>query len=544
MTRVAEKPDHPALGHCSSSLLWSSPKREGAFDPTILNRLPLPMPGAPDTTLGEMAPHTAIVGTTGAGKTILFKHFMRGLLPAPFEEGGLRFRALIYDPKRELFPYLSLIGIPNSQIIVTHPFDARSASWDLAADFTEPAQIEELAELIVPKSQRSGDGEANQFFESSARIIVQDLIEGFTDFRPGRWELRDVVEALLNLRYLKAVLFKTSNGRDTWDAYLEPLERERDDRTAKSMQATLHTYARPLQAIASLWYKADKRFSLEQWHRGSGVLLLGADPRRERTLQRVNRLLLRRISQLLLGRDDERPLDLTWCFLDEIRAAGKFDGLRQLMTEGRSKGARVVMGFQDIAGLYSLYGEHEAEEMVGLCGNVMLLHLDNAKTRKWASEFMGEEEYIATSEGFSLSRSKQGRTMSESSQQSIQQRKNVLPFEFHEMPLGSPARGVPIWFSVPGRRNEAYLDPTDVQRALMQGVESDEPPFDERPAADQARVPWTEEDLEGLDLTLFKGPDESERKGARSGINLGSLAELSAGPDAGTGSPDTEEDGP
>ena len=72
-------------------------------------------------------------------------------LPGPAESGGLRFRALIYDPKRELYPFLCAIGIPEDQIIVTHPFDARAAAWDLARDFQEPAQIEELTELLVPK---------------------------------------------------------------------------------------------------------------------------------------------------------------------------------------------------------------------------------------------------------------------------------------------------------------------------------------------------------------------------------------------------------
>ena len=108
---------------------------------------------------------------------------------------GLRFRGVVYDPKRELYPYLCEIGIPESQIIVTHPFDARSSAWDLAADFSEPAQIEELAEMIVPE-QESSNGTANQFFENSARIIVQDVIEGLIANRGKNWDLRDVVQSL------------------------------------------------------------------------------------------------------------------------------------------------------------------------------------------------------------------------------------------------------------------------------------------------------------------------------------------------------------
>ncbi|MEZ6099368.1 MAG: type IV secretion system DNA-binding domain-containing protein [Pirellulaceae bacterium] len=144
--------------------------------------------------LCDMAPHFAIVGSSGAGKTILQKGLIQALLPMSEQYGGLRYRAVVYDPKRELFPYLVACGIPRSQIIVTHPFDDRAAAWDLAADFREPAQIEELAEMIVPRSDHHTQQQGNNaFFENTARIILQDLIEGLRATTEDDWELRDVL---------------------------------------------------------------------------------------------------------------------------------------------------------------------------------------------------------------------------------------------------------------------------------------------------------------------------------------------------------------
>lgn len=526
------KPNHAALDLYNSSLHWKDEYGDENEAREMLKGIRFPMPGA-ETDIVEMAPHTAIVGSTGSGKTILQKHFMRSLLAAPYEDGGLQFRAVIYDPKRELFPFLRMMEIPDTQIIVTHPFDKRSSSWDIAADFTEPAQIEELAELLVPKAENPIYGEGAQFFDNSARIIVQDVIEALHHTRPRSWEMRDVVEVLVNLDYLRAVLGKTSSGRDTWTAYLEPLDRDRGDKTGNSILATLHSYARPFQALASLWHRAEHKFSLDQWHVGSGVLLLGADPRRERTLQRINRLLIRRISQLVLGRGDERPIDLTWFFLDEIREAGKLHGLRQLMTEGRSKGARVMIGFQDIEGLYSLYGEHEAEEIVGLCANRLLLHIDNPKTRKWASDFMGEAEVpnVTTSDSETLS--SQGRSTSQSSQQSIGMRYNVLPVQFHDMPLGNPFDGVPAWFAVPGTRNKCRLQPKVAQQAVFFGATCDIEPFSSRDAADQERIEWGDEDIARFSLKLKpEAHDRDDKTSKPSGLRLGSLEDELQDPDA------------
>ncbi|MCS7466279.1 type IV secretion system DNA-binding domain-containing protein [Stieleria sp. ICT_E10.1] len=519
---LGSKPDHPALDLFNSSLHWKDQYGEEVVARDFLREVVFPMPGA-ETNIVDMAPHTAIVGSTGSGKTILLKHFMRSLLSAPYEEGGLQFRAVVYDPKRELFPFLRMMQIPESQIIVTHPFDSRSASWDIAADFTEPAQIEELAELIVPKAENPIHGEGAHFFDNSARIIVQDVIEVFHHIRPRLWELRDVVEVLVNLDYLRAVLAKTSSGRDTWTAYLEPLDRDRGDRTGNSILATLHSYARPFQSLASLWHRAERKFSLDQWHVGSGILLLGADPRRERTLQRINRLLLRRISQLVLGRGDERPIDLTWFFLDEIREAGKLHGLRQLMTEGRSKGARVVLGFQDIEGLYSLYGEHEAGEMVGLCANQLLLHIDNPKTRTWASDFMGEAEIPDVSKTESETQSRDGPTWSRSMQLSVGMRPNVLPVEFHKLPLGNPFRGVPAWFAVPGTRNKAILDSEAAKEAVFFEESCEAEAFSARPSADQQRCVWGAEDLQRFDLNTKPSVKDPEDTTGRPGLRLGSL---------------------
>ena len=438
------RPIHQAL----QSTTWAQMIRSGQeAGPGLFTRT-FPLPGASYLTIENMPPHTAIVGSTGSGKTIIQKHLMSSVLPAPIEKGGLAFRSVVYDPKRELFPFLCKLGIPQSQIIVTQPFDRRSACWDLAADFQEPAQIEELAEMIIPEAKHQSE---NSFFSDTCRIILAEVIGTLHEIRPRQWDLRDVCNICLSLDYLKSILTKTPVGQYSWETYLKPIESEYGDRTAQSILASLATHIKPFQSLAALWHNAEKSFSLERWHKGSGLLLIGADPRRERTLQRLNQLLIRRICQYLLGRDEENSEDLTWFFMDELREAGKLNGIRQLLTEGRSKGARVVVGFQDIEGLYSLYDEHEAEEMIGLCANRVALHLDNPKTRKWASEFFGEAEEYLPGRNKSDTHGRE-KTTNDGITFGLGLRANVLPIQFHNLPLGNLVDGVKGWYAIPGKR--------------------------------------------------------------------------------------------
>ena len=84
------------------------------------------------------------------------------------------------------------------------------------------------------------------------------------------------------------------------------------------------------------------------------------------SLDAINQAIFKRAAELLLAQD-ESPERETWIILDELREAGKLDGLTSLLSKGRSFGARVVVGFQDIEGLRAVYGEKEANEMPPDC---------------------------------------------------------------------------------------------------------------------------------------------------------------------------------
>ena len=294
------------------------------------------------------------------------------------------------------------------------------------------------------------DRQNNEFFKTTGRIILQDLIYGFREVAGTNWELRDVIEACLEPKHLQQVLGKTIHGKRTWETFFGS-KQKKDARLSDNILASLMAAVRPFQTLADLWHCSPCKFSLEHWHTGSGILLMGADLRRETTLQRINQLMFQRISQLVIAREKENPVDLTWFFLDEVREAGELRGLRQLLTEGRSKGARVVLGFQDIDGMIDVYGEQGAAELTGLCAHKLIFHLDNPNTREWASMLMGEEETYLKSTSECESSSSSGSTHSITTNQQIGLRRIVLPFELHDLPLASKEEGVWFFYQTPWR---------------------------------------------------------------------------------------------
>ena len=170
----------------------------------------------------------------------------------------------------------------------------------------------------------------------------------------------------------------------------------------------------------------------------------------------MNRLIFRRLSEIILSQQELLRFDAnsrrTWMFLDEVREAGRLEGLSRLLTKGRSKGVAVVLGFQDIAGLHDVYGKEVAEELVGQCSIKAILRLNSPETAAWASRLIGSREVIESRRGQSRdcrsSLPSLGHT-GESLSHGIATRRVVLDSEFFDLPVTSPQTGLTGYFITP-----------------------------------------------------------------------------------------------
>lgn len=393
------------------------------------------LPAASATT------HFLVAGTTGSGKTVLLNGLMASVLPfiGKRRADGSHFdrRALVYDAKGDVLS--TLPRLTDARIVTLHPFDQRGASWDMACDVTTPAAALQVATLLVPQDRHAA---GNPFFILAAQNLMRGVLLSLIQTVPNDWTFRDVLLALRFEERLRQLLEKTLEGRGILDQFFRT-----GSETVQGVRATIATRIAPYEVIAAAWDRATEKVSLKEFMAGNFVLVLGNDEETRTALDAINRVLFKRLSELILAGRETRSKQ-TWIFLDEVREAGNLEGLSRLMTKGRSKGACVALGFQAIEGMREVYGNNVAGEITGLCNNKAILRLESPESARWASELFGKAEII--DRRGSISRSQNihqvlpGRSRAVSEQRLITDA--VMASEIMTLPPAGPENGLQGYF--------------------------------------------------------------------------------------------------
>ena len=170
------------------------------------------------------------------------------------------------------------------------------------------------------------------------------------------------------------------------------------------------------------------------------------------------------------------------------------------MTKGRSKGACVVLGFQDINGLRDVYGRHVADELVGQASSKAILRLNTPETAQWASGLFGSREMLESAFGQSRGRNfrdlgfQAGSTSGESVSHAITKREVVLDSEFLDLPETTPKTGLTGFFLTPATGGFRDHIPGDWLAQHLVPPRSDVTNVLPRPEADQHLRPWGPKD--------------------------------------------------
>lgn len=386
--------------------------------------------------------HFCFIGATGSGKTVNIRIMMQSVLPDVGQGHGVR--ALVYDSKREMIPIIRGMFSASKRdklIIPLNPSDKRSYAWAMCEDIDEPLHAQEMANILVPKSER----ESQPFFSNAVRSLLEGVMTAFIKKRQRNgivWTFRDVMNAMWSRDDLIALL-----RSEPYTAGLVPLFFSHD-KTAENIMSEVATKLGPYRIVASLWHHAKREgreISLRGWLKEEErILVLGNDHTNRAAIDAINQVLFKRITQLILDEKDIKVHEeskRTWVFLDEFARAGKLDGAVELTTEGRSKGACVVLGFQDINGLRAVYGREVAEEIIGQCSNFAVLRLQSPDTAEWASKFFGNyrgmEKAISESSGTAWTPQGTSTNVGTTINQQVQERAAVLTSQFmHIRPVG------------------------------------------------------------------------------------------------------------
>lgn len=396
--------------------------------------------------------HFMVVGTTGSGKTVTIQLLMKEVLQSIGT--GANHRALIYDAKQDIASQIPTMGIPGS-VFTLNPFDERCVAWDLAKDITEPTAALQAAVTLIPSDKNA----SQPFFVDSAQLLLYGVMLSF--IRSGAdWRFSDLIRTMQTVDRLQRVLAGCPDAKHIMDRFSQ------SEDTLGEIMATVATKMTPYESIAGMWDRAmdkGRKISLVDWVSDRGrencVLILGNNERARAAIDRINQVVFKRVSELLLDQPEDRAgLRRSWLFLDEIGEAGKLDGLTSVLTKGRSKGVCVVLGFQDVDSLREVYGENISGVITSQCNCKAILRLESPRTAEWASKLFGEYEAIETrrseTHGRTSGSSPGGGTSSTSHSvtdtEHYVKRQSVMESQLYLIPVTSPETGLTGYYMVPG----------------------------------------------------------------------------------------------
>lgn len=447
----------------------------------------------------ERTQHFLVAGSIGSGKTLTILMLMRSVMK--WMRAGQDCRALVLDEKREYFPHIAGFH-PAVNIRTFDPFDIRGVAWDIASDISTSAEADQLVHLLIPR----GTNESQPYFSDAARDLTKATIEVLQKVKPMKWTLRDVLLLTASPDRLRAFIEKVPAVMDRAQTHFDANE-------FPSVMSTLSTKLAPLTVMAALWEKAPEKYSLNQWMKECSILMFAKDPVHRESMETLNRAIFSRASNLLLSQNSKAP-GRSWVFLDEVREAGKLDGLRSLMNLGRSKGVGVVLGFQDFDGMRALYGSEEAHEITGQANNKTFLRTDSVATAKWMESNAGK--ILVKEANITLDPNSVGLPKSVSVNRTT--RDAVLGSEFMEIPRTTAENGL-RGFHLSPLLGKAYWSHSKLEEVVEKsgsphpGV----PNFIPRPVEFQELEPWSAADAIGFEIpySAHTGPKEDQTQKAQ-----------------------------
>ena len=420
--------------------------------------------------------HFLAAGMTGSGKTNLLLQFMASVLVWIGKKPDQR--ALVYDPKTELFSFLYGLGL-EPKVRILHPLDRRGCAWDLAADVTSPTTAQQMAAVLIPEDKDS----KQPFFTMAAQQLLAGAFIFLMKSAPGNWDLRDAILLMERRELLRQALERFPETAGLIEEYFQHNDCFAD------VRATMANWLRRYRPIAACWYHAAQKVSLEDWMKKDYILLLGQDDSIRVQMDAINRAMFLRATQLIL-RGNESTTRRTWLIVDEVREMGNLDGLSRFLTMARSKGACFCGGYQTPSGMKDAVGDHVADEINDNIWHWALCRMGGDVSAEWASKRVGEVEFEETT----------------GSSTSVVRRRAILPEYFMELPPPTPQTGVAGVFITPYTGAYTHAVPGSEIAAARRLSRTDVPNFLPRPKTHQELPPWTDADYQRVGLRQEQRP--------------------------------------
>lgn len=419
-----------------------------------------------------------IIGEIGIGKTSVLSTTVRSILKIVKSRCGARL--FLGDPKLEFTSGVAAEIPPFVRLVILNPNDKRSTRWDLAKDFTSPAEAQQLAAALIPEDK----SETQKYWPYSARAVLTRVIRNLMREAPGRWTLRDVLYICQSRKLLVRYLRRTQAGARLAEKYLKA-------KSGRDVLASLGSHLDKYEPVVAAWDRSATAVSIREILDSECVVILGLDESISAAVNPLFTLFMKRVTDEILARNN--PLRPSWVVFDELPRFGKLD-LTPLTLKGRSAGAAVVATMMDLAALEVALGEKEARSFIGSLLTHAYFRVSSDHTAEFISKEIGEHEVLESDT--SRPEGSGQRTISTK----VVNRRLVLPDEVKNLPGPNWHAGrLSGYFRLAGIGTyRADVDFRTVPAAPRTGV----PDYDRRPPEDQVLRPFDKHDLARLGLPL------------------------------------------
>jgi type IV secretory pathway TraG/TraD family ATPase VirD4 len=314
--------------------------------------------------------HFKLIGTTGTGKSTAIRELIAGALErgdrAIFADPDGGYRARFYDASRG--------------DVILNPFSTDSVKWDLFAEITNPYDVEQLANALIPTGDEGPGREWRGYARTFVTAITRRCKQSGTNDLAELWRLLTAAPSEELLPMITGT----------------PAQPFLESSNAKMFSNIRSVAGSALSALEYIQTQQAAAFSVREWVKsGRGVLFIPYQAAQIAALRGLIAAWMRiAIFEAMSRPEGDQRL---WFVVDELDALGNIDGLKDALARLRKFGGRCVLGFQSIAQVSSTYGPGEAHTIIENCGNSLILRCSASEgggTSRFASQLIGDREIV------------------------------------------------------------------------------------------------------------------------------------------------------
>jgi hypothetical protein len=319
--------------------------------------------------------HFLVTGKTGSGKS----NFIRQMLRQIEARGGT---AVVLDPDAE---YVSEFHRPERGDVILNPLDQRCPAWSPWAELRPESfrmDAEALAQSLIPDAPNSfGQSGADRFFRRSGRTT---LVSIFETAQPRS------AETIMELLTLPRDRLKQALAGTAAEPLIDPGAHDQ----GAGIVAMVTNATNPFRYLPPDGEGRPAWSAIEWAKRRRGWLFLTSTEDSRTAALPLQNVWLDCLVRQLLTAELDGAREQVWIVIDELGALDYQGQLENLVVRGRKRGLCVVLGFQAVSQLHSIYGRDRTVTLLSAPATKLILRSDEAETAEWASRTLGQREVV------------------------------------------------------------------------------------------------------------------------------------------------------